>query len=386
MTASRIAPSSRPDCRRKRVIGTLLWSLAGLFLSIGPGMTAAETAGTLQQNLEQRQKTMRVHEELLKGLSEKERRLFGNLQEVEARWRSIVEEVEELESVLDRLREKEREQLQAYQDLDLARSRTSEELGRLLTMLWPVHLQGMEQHLQTLTTWDEADRQFHWLSRIYELVQERIDRLRVQGRELALSQARLDRAREEINDQMDRVNASKDRLLKEKLEVLRRVQEVRAQQVSTEEHITVILQSITELQYQLQTMTTRTFTDFRGHMPWPAQGQILERFQPQAVPPHRGLSMALAENTPVRAVSMGKVVHSDVLRGYGHVVILYHGEDYYSLYAFLNEASVSVGQEVEKDEQLGVAGFYPKADGPGLYFELRFQQNPVNPDIWLVAK
>jgi len=324
-----------------------------LFLS---GPNPAANTGTIQRTLEERERDVRAHEDILKGLSDQERALFADLQEVEARLRATADEITELETHLDSLRQEERVRLKDYQELDLARSQTSEELGRLLALLWPVHLH-----------------------------QDRIDQLSRQGRELALGLARLERSREEITAQMLRIDTGKDRLLKQKLEFLRRVQEVRAQQVSAEEQIKEILQSIAELNYRLQTLTSRNFTDLRGHMPWPTQGRVVERFRPQADPPHRGLSFAMSENAAVRAISWGKVVHSDVLRGYGHVVILYHGEDYYSLYAFLNNPLVAVGQEVEKDEQIGVAGLYPKVDGPGLYFELRFQQNPVNPDIWLVA-
>ena len=83
----------------------------------------------------------------------------------------------------------------------------------------------------------------------------------------------------------------------------------------------------------------------------------------------------------MQSIFWGKVVHNDTLRGFGHVVIVYHGFDYYSLYAYLSETYVRNGQEVEKDEPLGVVGYYPKADGPGLYFELRFHQKPINPNF-----
>ncbi|GAB6061129.1 hypothetical protein JCM31598_42460 [Desulfonatronum parangueonense] len=312
--------------------------------------------------------------------------MFGNLQDVELQIRNTTDEIQTLETELVRLRQQEERIQREYRDLDQDRAQTGEELRNLLTLLWPVHLRGIESKLQDLTTWDEADRQFHWLSRIYGLVQERIERLQVQGRELALRQVRLEESRAEIDAQIHRINAGKDQLLTQKLDFLRRVQEVRAQKISTEEQVAEILHSIADLNYQLQTLTSKTFTDQQGRMSWPGQGRIVQGFQPQASPPHRGLSLQMGENDPVRAISWGKVVHSDLLRGYGHVVIIYHGQEYYSLYAFLNNAVVSVGQEVEKDEKLGQAGYYPKLDGPGLYFELRFHQNPVNPDNWLVAK
>lgn len=67
-------------------------------------------------------------------------------------------------------------------------------------------------------------------------------------------------------------------------------------------------------------------------------------------------------------MSWGKVVHNDQLRGFGQVVVVFHGEDYYSIYAFLADTSVVVGREVSQGDQIGVSGFYPKAQGPGLYF------------------
>jgi septal ring factor EnvC (AmiA/AmiB activator) len=39
---------------------------------------------------------------------------------------------------------------------------------------------------------------------------------------------------------------------------------------------------------------------------------------------------------------------------------------------------------VEKDEPIGHAGYYPEAHGNGLYFELRFRQKPINPQLWLM--
>lgn len=363
----------------------LLAVLAGLCLGPRVHASPANSEG-IAQSIAEKQRHARAHEKILQGLTEQERKLFGNLQDVELQIRNTTDEIQTLETELVRLRQQEERIQREYRDLDQDRAQTGEELRNLLTLLWPVHLRGIESKLQDLTTWDEADRQFHWLSRIYGLVQERIERLQVQGRELALRQVRLEESRAEIDAQIHRINAGKDQLLTQKLDFLRRVQEVRAQKISTEEQVAEILHSIADLNYQLQTLTSKTFTDQQGRMSWPGQGRIVQGFQPQASPPHRGLSLQMGENDPVRAISWGKVVHSDLLRGYGHVVIIYHGQEYYSLYAFLNNAVVSVGQEVEKDEKLGQAGYYPKLDGPGLYFELRFHQNPVNPDNWLVAK
>ncbi len=349
-------------------------------------LPAQSGASGIGRTIEQKQSEMQTHERLLRGLSEQERQLFGDLQQVEASITKTETDVTKLENDLAALRKTEKEIQAEYKQLDKARNRTSSELSKLLTTLWPVHLRGLEQNMQSMDAWDEADRQYHWLGRVYAMVQERMAMLQSQGRELAMAQVRAEAAKDRIAAQMDRVNAAKDELLTQKLDVLHRVQDVRVQKASAEEQLKDILQTIIELNYQLKLLTTKNITDFKGQLPWPGQGTVREGFQPKANPPHRGLSLAMAEQAPVHAVSWGKVVHSDVLRGYGHVVIIYHGEDYYSLYAFLSDVLARVGQEVEKDERIASAGYYPKVNGPGLYFELRFHQNPVNPSSWLAAK
>lgn len=351
---------------------------------------SSSLAGTapreIGQAIEAKQTEMQTHERLLRGLSEQEKKLFGDLQQVDGRIRKAEAEVVALEQELAQLQQTEKDIHDEYRQLDAARAQTTEELRKLLIVIWPVHMRGLEHNVQNLESWDEADRQFTWFSRVYGMVRERMAMLQIQGRELALAQVRAESARERIAAQVKRINAAKDELLTQRLDFLFRVQEVRAQKISTEEQLKEILQTITELNYHLKLLTTKKFSDFKGQMPWPGLGRLLQGYSPNAEPPHRGISLAMGENDPVRAISWGKVVHSDVLRGYGHVVIVFHGEDYYSLYAFMNNVQVHVGQEVEKDERLGDAGYYPMVNGPGLYFELRFHQNPVNPISWLVAK
>lgn len=124
----------------------------------------------------------------------------------------------------------------------------------------------------------------------------------------------------------------------------------------------------------------------KGKTPWPAKGKVVVRYAPNASPPVRGIGMALAANAEVRAVAWGKVVHSDVLRGLGYVVVLMHPKQYYTVYAHLTGSPYKVGQEVKQGAVLGRAGHYPPAGGPGIYFELRSHEKAVNPETWLARR
>ena len=124
----------------------------------------------------------------------------------------------------------------------------------------------------------------------------------------------------------------------------------------------------------------------KGKTPWPAKGRVVVRYAPGASPPVRGIGMSMAANGEVRAVAWGKVVHSDVLRGLGYVVVLMHPKQYYTVYAHLTGSPYKVGQEVKQGAVLGRAGHYPPAGGPGIYFELRSHEKAVNPETWLARR
>ena len=69
--------------------------------------------------------------------------------------------------------------------------------------------------------------------------------------------------------------------------------------------------------------------------------------------------------------------------GYGNLVIVEHDDDWLSYYAHLEEIAVEFGQEVRQGELLGGAGTTGYSTGPHLHFELRYQDRPVDPHIYL---
>jgi murein hydrolase activator len=76
-------------------------------------------------------------------------------------------------------------------------------------------------------------------------------------------------------------------------------------------------------------------------------------------------------------------VFADMFKGYGLMVILDHGGKHHSLYAHLREVRVKQGQRLQAGEVLGTVG--AGLEGAGLYFEMRFQGRPEDPQEWLRA-
>ncbi len=84
----------------------------------------------------------------------------------------------------------------------------------------------------------------------------------------------------------------------------------------------------------------------------------------------------------VRAVYWGKVVFIGWIRGYGHTVILDHGDGYHTVYAHLREALVEEGEVVKLRASLGVLDSARDDDYRHLYFELRKDGETIDPTNW----
>jgi murein hydrolase activator len=337
----------------------------------------------LKQSIKQEKGKVQQRQDLLQRLSSEERTLYGNLAAIEDRMAALERGLEQQEQELQRITQEADALAAEFGRVERRQNETVETLRTLLASLWPVHLSSVQNQLYAYSTWAEAERQFTWMSAIYHQVEQALHDLERQNIELSANIEAQEQAKTKLLAKVQEVEKGKDALLSDRLVFLSRVQEVRARKLETEEHLQQVLSAIESMQYELKALTNRSFEGFQGHLPWPVSGKVISGFDTSAEPPRRGIGLALNGPAPIGAVSWGKVVHNDQLRGFGQVVILTHGNDFYTLYAFLSEAPVKVGQNVERGEIIGKAGYYPQAKGPGLYFELRSGPKAVNPLLWL---
>jgi len=125
---------------------------------------------------------------------------------------------------------------------------------------------------------------------------------------------------------------------------------------------------------------------FRGGLDWPVAGTLTGRFgqpSPTAASLVRdGIEISAPAGTTVRAVHAGTVSYADPFTGLGTLVIVDHGDDNHSLYGYLGDLAVQLGQRVEAGGPIGRVGASP-AGPPALYFEMRIDGRLADPVQWL---
>jgi len=117
---------------------------------------------------------------------------------------------------------------------------------------------------------------------------------------------------------------------------------------------------------------------------WPVEGKITDAFADVERKNHQGIDISCPAGTPIKASSAGKVIYSNNgIKGYGNLIILRHSEEYVTVYAHNQVNLAEEGTWAEKGQIIGKVGQTGRASGPHLHFEIRKNNRPLNPFLFL---
>ncbi len=126
----------------------------------------------------------------------------------------------------------------------------------------------------------------------------------------------------------------------------------------------------------------------KGRLNLPVKGEIIGHFGKQKHPEFNsytfsnGISIAAPTGSQIHAVDEGQVIFAAYFKGYGNMVIIDHGNAFFSLYGHASTILKKVGAKVGKNEVVASVGDVDSTKGPMLYFEIRYQGKPVDPSPW----
>lgn len=131
----------------------------------------------------------------------------------------------------------------------------------------------------------------------------------------------------------------------------------------------------------------------RGYTPtvWPVVGKLESGFGGRGNPFgggsyefHSGQDIDAAWGDPVVAGASGKVTFVGWQNGYGQLVVVDHGGGLTTRYGHLSHIGVTQGQTVVRSQFIGRVGSTGRSTGPHLHYEVRFNDEPVNPLQYLL--
>lgn len=127
----------------------------------------------------------------------------------------------------------------------------------------------------------------------------------------------------------------------------------------------------------------------KGEIPWPCRGKVINTFgkirhpKYNTVTKNNGIDIRAAVGSEVFTIGSGKISYADRFLGYGNMVMVDHGDGYYTIYGHLSEVLVTVGEAVKVGQKIGKIGDIGSLGESMLHFELRKKGKPVDPLVYL---
>ena len=131
----------------------------------------------------------------------------------------------------------------------------------------------------------------------------------------------------------------------------------------------------------------------RGYTPtiWPVNGKLEGGYGGRRNPFggggwefHSGQDIEADPGAPVVSGASGRVTFAGWQNGYGQLVVVDHGGGLTTKYAHLSHIDVELDQTVSRGQLVGKVGSTGRSTGPHLHYEVRINDQPVNPLPYLL--
>lgn len=371
-----------------------LWLLGVLLVGVAPQLPAAD-AGATEAQIKRLQGEINRFQQRLDAATGEQQRQQQQLQQLEVDAGRVSRQLDRIGTQRQQLRGEIETLKQRQADLQQARQQQSAALGEQLALAFR---SGQQDRLKLLLNQEQPERlarllRYHGYfseARVAALAQfnqtlaqlSEVDAaLAARATELAAQQRDLSQRQQELEP----LRSSRRQVV---AELAREVQDQSRQLAQLEADRKRLQRVLDQLQQVLAksdlALTTQRFGQLKGRLPWPTPGRVAQAFGNRSNGVQAdGILIRAVGGAPVAAVHNGRVVYSDWLRGYGLVLILDHGDGYMTLYGHNQSLLKEVGDWVAAGEPLARVGDSGGQAHTGLYFAIRRNGKPQNPQPWL---
>ncbi len=377
-------------------------------LAASPSQAAPEDLTTRIE--QERQELKRLTDELALKRAERaraERRTRSLLSELEDMDYRVAITRREMTLVELNVRKKDQEIDEVTEELNLLGERLRRSRAQVDVRLRTMYKEGKAGYLRVLfDSRYPADlfRRYGYIRRIVQQDREILRSYQADLETLRPERARLEELRMQLGTYMGTVRTNLDQMGEERKSKARLLARLETEQEAYQQAIRELEESSRRLRNLIHGLETRkrpripevdrksvlpVFSHYRGRLSWPVEGVVTTGFGLQRHPrfgayvERKGIEIRSRAGEPIRAVFDGSVAYADWFKGYGIVVIIDHGESFYTVYAHADKVLVTVGDQVKRNQIIGEVGDTGMTREANLYFEVRQGGEPMDPMAWL---
>lgn len=396
----------------------LLYCVLGLLVAVtGRALSAAE----LEENINQAKKEVQENNKNLNQIKSKikeksvySEKLKGQEVDIAAELKRINRELKKIEAEINRWHKKIRQtqrQINITQakivEKRVAADQTRKLLSQHLRILYK-YRQSTLAYLPTVLANVPYDRLVKSEKYLRTIAQENLQlyqQLKGQEAEISAIKKELEVQEKQLEVLQTEVKGQEEVALKQKNLKNELLAKVKEQRKNTDDEIAqlkkeaVDLQNlvdkfrsrISKLEKEKSQQRQRISTAKKGSYDWPVRGTVVSNFGKQkhgtlhTYVVNNGIEIRAAEGTAVTVIEPGKILYAGTFKGYGPMIIVDHGDDFYTVYAHLSKVMVKEGDTILKGQVIGETGYGKNSrnTSPNLYFEIRQDGKPEDPLLWL---
>jgi septal ring factor EnvC (AmiA/AmiB activator) len=326
----------------------------------------------------------------------KERGVLGKLQEIESKLAANENELAQYR------KEVAREKLKAEElQIELRKLRSQDKqyktlVAKRIRAIYKIGYKG--HHLHTLQVLFGAQnlaellQKYKYVSFIAGADQEVLHQLQTQQQEISQTHLELAQRIQTIEAATKAAQAKRGRILVQRRQREQLLHQYRTRKEIHDQTLTELRAAVAQLENLLGVVNDERTTeetpaigsmgvDQFGKLPWPVVGKVVSN--QTAI--DRGITIRSRRGSPVRCVADGIVARTvDSIVGYGHTILITHGDGYISVYAHLSEMLVKQGELVQAEQEIGKVGETGSLIGEVLYFELWHDYKRLDTKKWLM--
>lgn len=265
----------------------------------------------------------------------------------------------------------------------------------LAQQLRAIYMLGQQQYLKLLLNQEDPTHLSRMVIYYHYINLQRITKIQQYNQTLQ----KLAQTRQQIEQQTQRLQILQNQqqqqhqqLTMNKQQRLQLLQTLNSQISNNQQQLTTLLANKLALEKIVSHFATRhtaivepVFSTRHGKLPWPTRGKIVQQFGTSIEHSQlksTGVLIGAAEGQNVYAIAPGQVVFANWMAGYGLLLIIDHGNGFMSIYGRNNSIYKKAGEQVKAGELIATVGDTGGYEQSALYFALRRDGKPVNPEQW----
>jgi murein hydrolase activator len=376
--------------------------LAGFALSLSAGLLAAFTySAGADRDLEGIKKKIESEKRVLSQVKKKEGSAIQSLSQVESELerknKQLKQSTSKLNWVVSEMHKKQAETLRLRESLAQRKAylaRRAEALYRWQRGGSPFVILNGDLSLSSLL------KRRYYLQSTVAFDRQMVQSLNEQAMRQETLTQELARKRQDVDDQRRELAEVKEAVQKEAQKKRELLASIREEKESRQRALKDLEQAAVRLQKMIEELSRRSagkskeapagsgLESMRGKLDWPVKGQVIggfgktkhHEFSTEVF--RKGLEIEAPVGEEIRAVEKGKIVFADRFSGYGKMLIIDHGDRYYTVYAHLSDFLKKSGDSVKRGETVARVGDRDSLAGAKLYFEMRKDGRSIDPAPW----